>query len=191
MAMRSARLMAVISAAAALAWLAGPAEAQEKKYIGSLPCAGECHTQIFDTWKKSKHATAFSNLTPGEREKGKKEAGLKIKTDYREDKSCMPCHVTGWKEGGFSLESPDADLMGVGCESCHGPAGAWNEIHKKKELANRERTLKQKGQRKPLAGRTVCVPCHEDESSPYKFRSPPGKMDWTDKKHSASYHYLK
>ncbi|MDH5477499.1 MAG: cytochrome c family protein [Nitrospinota bacterium] len=171
--------------------LAGPGHAQERGYLGPLPCAGECHQEIFDTWKTSKHAKAFQNLAPGAREKEKKEAGLKPATDYTMDKTCMPCHVTGWNDGGYSMEKPDPYLQGVGCESCHGAAGGWNEIHKKKDLANRPRTMKQKGQIEPFKGRTVCVPCHEDDTNPYKFRTPPGKIDWTELKHADTYHILK
>lgn len=168
-----------------------PACAAEKKYIGPLPCAGECHKEVFDTWKSSKHATAFGSLASGAREKEKKEAGLKPGVDYQKDKSCLPCHVTGWIDGGYSFENPDPYLQGVGCESCHGAAGRWNEPHQKKDLENRKRHLKQKGQREPFKGKYVCVGCHEEDTNPYKFRSPPGKTDWTEPKHAASYHALK
>jgi hypothetical protein len=183
----------LIAIAAAAIWIAqaSPAATQEKTYLGNSACKDKCHEEIFKAWKAGKHATSFGNLLPGEREKGKKEAGLKPKTDYRGDKSCMPCHVTGWRDGGYSLETPDQDLLGVGCESCHGPAAKWNAEHQRKDLENRERRMKQLGQRKPFGGKNVCAQCHEDESSPYKFRSPPGKKEWTEKKMSASYHPIK
>jgi len=189
--MKALTLTAVFMSAVWLMSCAGPACAGEKKYIGPLPCAGECHKEIFDTWKSGKHATAFGNLAPGARAKGKKEAGLKPGVDYQKDKSCMPCHVTGWADGGYSFEKPDPYLRGVSCESCHGAAGKWNELHQKKDLKNRKRKLKQKGQRQPFKGKYVCVGCHEDDTNPYKFRSPPGKIDWTEPKHAGSYHIMK
>ena len=186
----SAKLAAAAMAAILLAG-AHPSAAQEKKYLGNLACKDKCHEEIYKAWKSTKHAASFNNLNPGDREKGKKEAGLKPKTDYRTDKSCMPCHVTGWMDGGYSFETQNQDLLGVGCESCHGPAEKWNAEHQKKDLENRERRMKQMGQRKPFGGKNVCAQCHEDESSPYKFRSPPGAKDWTDKKMTSSYHPVK
>ena len=174
-----------------LAILASSALAEDKQYLGASSCKGDCHSEIYKTWLESKHAKSFQNLLPGAREKGKKEAKLKINEDYSKDKSCLPCHVTGWNEGGYSMVAPQKELEGVGCESCHGAAGQWNEPHKDKDLPARKRRMKQLGQMDPFGSRSVCAICHEDDTNPYKFRSPPGEKDWEDIKHAGSYHILK
>ncbi len=40
----------------------------------------------------------------------------------------MRCHVTGFgKEGGFVDVASTPDLVGVGCEMCHGPGGTYTQ----------------------------------------------------------------
>jgi peroxiredoxin len=79
-------------------------------HVGSQACRS-CHAAEHERWAASPHAKAFETLAA----KGK--AG---------DNACRTCHTTGYGKGGFP-EGGDpakhADLLGVGCESCHGPGG--------------------------------------------------------------------
>ncbi len=86
--------------------LADPAkDAKDKTYVGRAKCAS-CHLRENTAWKKSKHAKAFEDLS----------------AQYKEDKSCLACHVTGYGEPtGFKSAKETPQLAGVVCEACHGP----------------------------------------------------------------------
>jgi peroxiredoxin len=79
---------------------------EKADYVGTEVCQS-CHAKEHAAWEKSPHATAFATLE----KQGK--AG---------DADCQRCHTTGfgeptgWPAGGNAL-------LGVGCESCHGPGG--------------------------------------------------------------------
>lgn len=64
-------------------------------YMGSDSCT-DCHTDIYDSWKASRHASIF---TPSD-----------------SSPECMECHITG-------INNPDrpSGENFVGCEACHGP----------------------------------------------------------------------
>ena len=71
-------------------------------------------------------ATAFEKLRPGVAADAKSAAGLDPDKDYTADAFCTFCHVTGYdKPGGFVDEATTPDMVGVGCESCHGPGGTY------------------------------------------------------------------
>jgi peroxiredoxin len=80
-------------------------------YVGSQACQS-CHPGEYDTWSKSPHARAIDALS---------------KQNKSADSACLKCHTTGFgRTGGFPVgEKLDAHpgLIGVGCESCHGPGG--------------------------------------------------------------------
>lgn len=111
----------------ALFGLAGVAQSAEHSYIGSKKCR-VCHLQQQKSWEQTKMANAFNLLKPGERAEAKKKAGLDPKKDYTTDKTCLPCHVTGYgKPGGFKSIEETPELAGVGCEMCHGAGGEYNK----------------------------------------------------------------
>lgn len=75
-------------------------------FAGSAACAG-CHMPAFKAFKASRHATAFETLKAQKQEK---------------NEACVGCHVVGLdKQGGFVSPELTPNLMGVGCEQCHGP----------------------------------------------------------------------
>jgi len=80
-------------------------------YVGSPACQS-CHPAEYDTWSKSSHARAIDAL---------------VRKDKSSESDCLKCHTTGFgRTGGFPVgEKVDAHpaLVGVGCESCHGPGG--------------------------------------------------------------------
>jgi hypothetical protein len=123
--MKSLRAVVVLGAAAALVLGMGAfatlghaeegksAKAVEKpahEYVGAAGCkmchSGPAKGSIYETWEKTKHAQAFTNL-PAEGQKNPK---------------CFACHTTGFgKPGGFDPAAPTAAKMqNVGCEACHG-----------------------------------------------------------------------
>jgi 2',3'-cyclic-nucleotide 2'-phosphodiesterase (5'-nucleotidase family) len=80
-----------------------------KPYATSEACKS-CHEQAYETWKKSRHATAFASLE---------------KRSQSFDPECIACHTTGsMTRGGFTDAKSTPELINVQCESCHGPGAA-------------------------------------------------------------------
>ena len=95
----------------------------ESKVIGSESC-GECHSTAVDAWKKTHHYKTFEELhrRPEAREIAEKLGIRRIKSEGL----CVQCHYTA------KQEEPDlkpAIVAGVSCESCHGAARDWLDIH--------------------------------------------------------------
>ncbi len=63
---------------------------------------------------------AMDLLWPGSRAVAKRRAGLDPSRDYSHDPACLPCHTTGYRDGGYADSGRTPELAGVGCESCHG-----------------------------------------------------------------------
>jgi predicted CXXCH cytochrome family protein len=81
---------------------------EKPAYMGARTCAA-CHTEAYFAWLKTPHARAYRTLIARHREL---------------DVDCIGCHVTGFdRPGGAALGHLD-ELLGVGCESCHGPGEA-------------------------------------------------------------------
>ena len=55
----------------------------------------------------------------------------------------------------------------MGCESCHGPASEYREIHKKKMLDFKSAETRAAGQTYASKGDKVCEKCHNTDS-PFK-----------------------
>jgi hypothetical protein len=123
----------------------------EQSYIGSGRCF-TCHREQGGTWSASKHAEAFKSLPE----------------KYREDASCLKCHLTGLDQPGGYTAGMSAEaaqpFQSVGCESCHGP-GAEHEAAVKRwtlaEPADEEQLL---GEIKKTIVRiptdNQCAACH-------------------------------
>ena len=86
-----------------------------------IPC-GECHNLEFETWKDTKHATGFDNLHRTDRAQA-----ILTNMDLSQSKReslCLKCHYTAnIKRGKVQA------VAGVSCESCHGAARDWVNIH--------------------------------------------------------------
>ena len=86
---------------------------------GLKPC-GECHEEEQKVWKATKHATGFNTMH-------RKESASDILTAMgfsvakRQEAICMRCHYTVGPER--------TAVAGVSCESCHGPARDWINVH--------------------------------------------------------------
>lgn len=145
---------------------------QEKtKYIGVKSC--NCHNmpsrgKQIEIWQKSKHASAYKTLKTEEAEKIVKEKGLK--TSATESNECLCCHVTGHGENRYA-EKYDKE-EGVTCETCHGPASEWKNIHSKKDKladaieAGLIYTKLNDNSKKIIEDR--CKSCHNEKSPTYK-----------------------
>lgn len=139
----------------------------EPSYLGSKSCAG-CHKAETKDWQRSVHGKTMEILSPGKRSGPKHKADLDPDKDYSKDDKCLKCHTTGYKKpGGFVDMNSTPDLAGVGCESCHGPAGSYREIHKQKMLDFKSAEVRAAGQTYASKGDKVCENCHNTDS-PFK-----------------------
>ncbi len=109
-------------------------------YVGEEKCK-ICHAKQHKIWSESQHAIAFEDL----------EAANKSF-----DPSCIICHTVGFnKPGGFLDIDITANLLGVQCESCHGPSRAHAQSGGQKSVAN-----------KGWKSQKICAQCHTQPHSP-------------------------
>ena len=89
---------------------------------------GECHTSEFQVWETTKHATGFQTLHRSERAKAiYQKLGLRLIRRGTDESTpaCLQCHYTPVLRNGSDLRAG----AGVTCESCHGPAEEWIDVH--------------------------------------------------------------
>jgi hypothetical protein len=152
-----------------------PGHPTGRKFAGSATCAG-CHTKAFEVFEKTPHAHATETL-----EKRTDPARL-------HDPECLSCHVTGWHpqkyfpfESGFTSIKDTPDLVGNGCENCHGPAARHaaaeggdieaNDAEKEKLRAElRLKIIPNEGNKEGQEfskGKVVqmCTECHDTDNS--------------------------
>jgi hypothetical protein len=136
-----------------------------KEFVGTAKC-GECHTTAFDIWSGTPHAEATEHLVhPGERSE--------IPRHF--DPECLSCHVTGWNPQGYypyqsgylSLEQTP-QMVGNGCENCHGPGKAHTEAEEGGSgLTDQQIEELREGMRLTLdRARDKCLECHDLDNSP-------------------------
>lgn len=111
--------------------------AEDNEYVGVKKCK-MCHIKAFKSWEDTKHAKAFDSLSDADK---KDEAKLKKRT------------VAFGKPGGFKSVADTPDLVNVGCEACHGPAGK----HLAAPMKDKEK--KKASIQKPTE-KNVCIGCH-------------------------------
>src|SRR4029077_18054193 len=102
-----AKFLAAAMTVGALTSIGGGAQSGPAS-ISAFACAPscqKCHQVEYESWAKTKHATAFDRL-------GSSDQG----------KECVGCHVTGAKTK--IVENGKIVNKGVQCESCHGAAAA-------------------------------------------------------------------
>jgi hypothetical protein len=110
------------------------------KYAGARACS-ECHKKIHNTEMDTRHAQAFQALKQVQQET---------------NPSCLPCHTVGYGlPTGFVSETATPELVGVQCESCHGPAAR----HMASEFNPRSRPHVD-------SGATMCGGCHTGSHQP-------------------------
>jgi hypothetical protein len=125
-----------------------PAPPPNQTYTGTKQCAS-CHFKQFMAWKKTKHA---------------KEAWESVPEKYRTNPDCINCHTTGFgRPTGFKDAESTPNLVGTGCEACHGPGSEHEKVAKqyaeKKKLSPEEEKAARDSIYKMLP-RNVCIDCH-------------------------------
>lgn len=141
-----------------------PADHEPKgKFVGSKDCAG-CHAAEFKIWQATPHAHATDSL-------------MHAKPNRQFDPECISCHATGWnpqeffpyKTGYDSIESTP-QLVGSGCENCHGPGADHVSAEKGTDKALRDRLRKVMNGTatgaNPQKQRESCMRCHDLDNSP-------------------------
>jgi len=118
----------------AVIWLSllvgGRLAAQDKKAalledpakIVTAERCGECHVSSFAVWKNTPHATGFKNL---HRQRAAEDMAKKMGYDLiKRESLCLNCHYTPTIKRDQLVA-----ISGVSCESCHGAAADWIDIH--------------------------------------------------------------
>lgn len=83
---------------------------------------GECHVSSFAVWKDTPHATGFKNL---HRQRAAEDISKKMGYDLiKRESLCLNCHYTPTIKRDQLIA-----VSGVSCESCHGAAADWIDIH--------------------------------------------------------------
>jgi hypothetical protein len=93
----------------------------ESKVLGTEACQ-KCHASEIMTWKKTPHFETF--LTLHRKKEAQAIAGRLGISNFKSDSNCIQCHYTMQNHGG-QVEA----IAGISCESCHGAARDWVNIH--------------------------------------------------------------
>ncbi len=110
-------------------------------FVGVAECS-KCHVEETKMWRTMQHAHAIETLQM----RGKAF-----------DRSCIGCHVTGYRKPGGSVLGNLRGLENVQCEQCHGPGS----LH----VANPTLVNVPGGTQRKVP-ESVCVECHNHEHSP-------------------------
>jgi hypothetical protein len=144
-----------------------------RNFAGSQACA-DCHLSATDVYENTPHFHATDTL-------------LHLNPPRQFDPECLSCHATGWEpqkyfpfESGFLGLKETLDLVGNGCENCHGPAArhvaaetgemeATEEEMEELRAALRLEVVDNEGNKNGQAfGKVVqmCMQCHDLDNSP-------------------------
>ncbi|MBI1900710.1 MAG: hypothetical protein HYS13_06325 [Planctomycetia bacterium] len=158
--------LAVCAGLSALLGAASPRPAAaeppaDQTYTGLKRCSA-CHFDQFLKWRATPHAKTFEVLT----------------AKHQSDAECLKCHTTGHGEPtGFKDPASTPGLVGVTCETCHGPGSKHEEIAK--PFTNKKLTPEQekevRGSIWKMLPKNVCVDCHRlqghhDSETPPEMR---------------------
>lgn len=160
----------VIGATAVLAATLGPstAHAQDPEYVGSRACR-RCHLREHRSWQRGSHANIFELLEPGVRPEAKEKVNLQPSVDYRTNELCLQCHTVGYgTPSGFKSVEETPDLLGVGCETCHGAGSIYiaDDVMGNDNLDHSFDEVIAAGLIYPVP-ETVCKQCHTNPATPF------------------------
>lgn len=89
--------------------------------VGTEAC-GKCHAAEINVWKQTPHHGTFLTL---HRKPQAQEIAKKMGVhSFKHDSACIKCHYSIQEQPG-GLEP----IAGVSCESCHGAAKNWLDLH--------------------------------------------------------------
>ena len=153
-----------------------------RKFVGSKACA-DCHSSAWEVFQNTTHAHATESLVnPPER------GGI----PRHFDPECVCCHVTGWEpqlvipfKSGFAGLKETPELVGNGCENCHGPGSAHVAAEDgSRAVTDRERMSLREAMRLPLAkAEQKCLECHDIDNSPAFHQEGAFKEYWKKVEH--------
>ncbi len=92
-----------------------------EKVVGAQAC-GECHQDEVEAWKGSHHFKTFAALPRSDKAREIADA-LGIRR-IKAESDCLSCHFTQKIE-----ERGPKAISGISCESCHGAAADWVDVH--------------------------------------------------------------
>jgi hypothetical protein len=98
------------------------ASADPHLVLGNDSCV-KCHAAEIQVWKKTPHARTFDELH--RRDEAKQIASRLGLTSIKSDGRCVACHYTQQAGAGGDNHA----IAGVSCESCHGAAKDWLDLH--------------------------------------------------------------
>ena len=99
----------------------GPAVPESAKVVGPDQCA-KCHQAEVQQWMQTPHFATFDSL---HRKPRAKEIAQKLGVQsIKRSEICTQCHYTMQNQ-----EGRDRVVAGVSCESCHGGALGWLQLH--------------------------------------------------------------
>ena len=108
---------------------------RERGFVGSQACA-ECHEKETDAWRASRHSHAMRTLV------GKGSQRIP---------ECISCHLMDVPHDPAAALDPD--VLGLGCETCHGGAARHVELARSGSASAAAQAL-------APASREACVRCH-------------------------------
>lgn len=98
------------------------APADPSKVLGNEACV-KCHAAEIDVWRRTPHAEIFETLhRKPEAQTIASKLGLQ---SVKHGGRCVDCHYTTQVDNDNHLHA----ISGVSCESCHGAARDWVDIH--------------------------------------------------------------
>ncbi|MEO8269114.1 MAG: cytochrome c family protein, partial [Aureliella sp.] len=89
--------------------------------MGAERCE-KCHAAEISVWKQTPHSTTF--LTLHRKAEAQQIAGKLGISSFKNDSACIKCHYT-MQATSTGIEA----ISGVSCESCHGAAENWINVH--------------------------------------------------------------
>ena len=162
--------------------------APDPKLVAGPENCGECHASEVMSWRKTKHYKGFRRLTRrGDARKIAKKMGIKR---IKRESLCMNCHFTSKPK-----KKRPKPIAGVSCESCHGAAKNWIDVHqdfggkgatketetpehRKQRLAK----IKEAGMIRPVEIYRLaqnCFQCHTGKAEPAQAPGGASGGDWS------------
>ena len=87
----------------------------------------KCHAAEISVWKQTPHYSTFMTL---HRNPNAKQIADRLGiSSFKQDSACISCHYTMKSTAMKSTAAGMEAISGVSCESCHGAAKEWVDVH--------------------------------------------------------------